>query len=125
VIGALEGTEDYQAFEAAVIADCNAQSAIERELVLRLASLLWRLRRATTVETGLFKIQANHLKEFKEARQVLPISHEIIYAVIREAESVSYDRKPQPVTSPMEAILNFEPSVCAAMPQPRPAVERG
>jgi len=62
VIGALEDAEDYKAFEAAIIADYDAQSAVERELVLRLASLFWRLRRATTMETGLFKIQS------KEAR---------------------------------------------------------
>ena len=51
-----EDAEDYKAFEAAFIGDYDAQSAVERELVLRLASLLWRLRRATTMETGLFEI---------------------------------------------------------------------
>src|SRR6516162_9165399 len=61
VISALEDAEDYNAFEAAIIADYDAQSAVERELVLRLASILWRLRRATTMETGLFEIQAQHL----------------------------------------------------------------
>jgi hypothetical protein len=61
VIGALEDAEDYKAFEAAITADYDAQSAVERELVLRLASLLWRLRRATIIETGLFEIQADHL----------------------------------------------------------------
>src|SRR5256714_6065592 len=65
VIGALEDAEDYKAFEAAVIADYDAQSAVERELVLRLASLLWRIRRATTMETGLFEIQARQLLEFR------------------------------------------------------------
>jgi len=55
VIAALENAEDYQAFEAAVIADYNAESAVERELVLRLASVLWRLRRATSIETALFE----------------------------------------------------------------------
>src|SRR5580700_11225388 len=49
VIGALEDAEDYKAFEAAITADYDTQSAVERELVLRLASLLWRLRRATTI----------------------------------------------------------------------------
>jgi hypothetical protein len=68
VIGALEDAEDYKAFEAAVIADYDAQSAVERELVLRLASLLWRIRRATTMETGLFEIQARHLLEFRRKR---------------------------------------------------------
>jgi hypothetical protein len=54
VITALENAEDYEAFQAAVIADYDAESAVERELVLRLASVLWRLRRATGIETALF-----------------------------------------------------------------------
>jgi hypothetical protein len=54
VITALEDSEDYKAFEAAVISDYDAESAVERELVLRLASVLWRLRRATGIETALF-----------------------------------------------------------------------
>ena len=45
VIEGLEDSEDYRGFEAAIIADYDAQTAVERELVLRLASLLWRLRR--------------------------------------------------------------------------------
>src|SRR5436305_8489240 len=68
VISALEDAEDYKAFEAAVINDYDAQSAVERELVLRLASLLWRIRRATTMETGLFDIQAKQLLEFRKRR---------------------------------------------------------
>jgi hypothetical protein len=35
VISALEDAEDYQAFEATTIADYDAQSAVERELVPR------------------------------------------------------------------------------------------
>jgi hypothetical protein len=69
VIDALEDAEDYAAFEMAVTADYDAQSAVERELVLRLASLLWRLRRATAIESGLFKIQAKHLLQFRQRRQ--------------------------------------------------------
>ncbi len=61
VIGALEDAEDYAAFEIAVTADFDALTVVERELVLRLASLLWRLRRATAIETGLFQIQACQL----------------------------------------------------------------
>jgi hypothetical protein len=53
----LEDADDYQAFEQAVTADYEAETAVERELVLRLASLLWRLRRATSIETGLLQIQ--------------------------------------------------------------------
>src|SRR5690348_9634969 len=68
VIDVLEDAEDYAAFEMAVTADYDAQSAVERELVLRLASLLWRLRRATAIEGGLFKIQAKHLPKFRQRR---------------------------------------------------------
>src|SRR3954465_7881607 len=68
VIGPLEDAEDYTAFEAAVIADYDAQSAVERELVLRLASLLWRIRRATTMETGLFGIHARQLLDSRSTR---------------------------------------------------------
>jgi hypothetical protein len=55
VIADLEDAEDYQAFEAAVIDDYDAQTAVERELVLRLASVLWRLRRAIGIESGIFE----------------------------------------------------------------------
>src|SRR5262245_4847562 len=55
VIVGFEDAHDYEAFEATVIADYDAQSAVERELVLRLASVLWRLRRATGIETSLFQ----------------------------------------------------------------------
>jgi hypothetical protein len=68
VIDALEDTDDYAAFEMAVTADHDAQSVVKRELVLRLASLLWRLRRATTTETGLFKLQAQDLLQFRRRR---------------------------------------------------------
>ena len=55
VIVGFEDADDYESFEAIVIADYDARSAVERELVLRLASVLWRLRRATGIETALFE----------------------------------------------------------------------
>ena len=81
VIGALEDAEDYKAFEFAITADYDAQSAVERELVLRLASLLWRLRRATAIETGLFEIQADHLNNFRRTHLISPASREVVYAL--------------------------------------------
>jgi hypothetical protein len=63
VIDGLEDSEDYRAFEAAVIADYDARTAVERELVLRLASLLWRLRRIISIETDLLKIQSDIVRE--------------------------------------------------------------
>jgi hypothetical protein len=63
VIDGLEDGEDYRGFEAAIIADYDAETAVERELVLRLASLLWRLRRIIAIETDLFAIQAEILRD--------------------------------------------------------------
>jgi hypothetical protein len=63
VIASLEDAEDYKAFEATITADYHAETAVARELVLRLASLLWRLRRATGIETDLLAIQAGLLRE--------------------------------------------------------------
>jgi hypothetical protein len=59
VIADLEDPEDYESFEATIIADYDPVTAVERELVLRLASVLWRLRRATGIETALFQSAAN------------------------------------------------------------------
>src|SRR5271169_6188533 len=91
VIDALEDAEDYAAFEMAVTADYDAQSAVERELVLRLASLLWRLRRATAIESGLFKIQARHLLQLRRRREAHQECQKIIdslnrFAVVPEEE---------------------------------------
>jgi glycerol-3-phosphate dehydrogenase len=55
VIQFLEDERDYKAFELSVTSDFDVRTAVERELVLRLAGLLWRLRRATAIETGLFE----------------------------------------------------------------------
>ncbi len=63
VIEIFEDVEDYKAFEAAVIVDFDAHTAVQRELALRLASLLWRLRRATSIETDLMRIHAEILHE--------------------------------------------------------------
>jgi hypothetical protein len=111
VIGALEDAEDYKAFEAAIIADYDAQSAVERELVLRLASLLWRLRRATTMETGLFGIQADYLPEFRQSRRAQRRSQEIIYARLEEANYVDADpdRASHGITNGAEARPSFGP----------------
>src|SRR5215471_86916 len=91
VIDALEDAEDYAAFEMAVTADYEAESAVERDLVLRLASLLWRLRRATAIESGLFKIQAKHLLQFRQGRQAHRERPQIIDSVYRNALATEED----------------------------------
>jgi hypothetical protein len=59
VIETIEDSRSYRSFERAIIASFGPRSLIELELIHRLASLLWRLRRASAIETGLFQMQAN------------------------------------------------------------------
>jgi hypothetical protein len=98
VLSALEDAEDYKAFETAITADYDAQSAVERELVLRWASILWRLRRATTMETGLFEIQVQQLHDYRQNRQLFSHSREI------RAESASGDAASLNAVSAIETL---------------------
>ena len=81
-----------KAFEAAIIADCDAQSAVERELVLRLASLLWRLR--PQWKQDCLKFRADHLGGFTQASQVRPGSREVVYVLFGRSYSGSFDPDP-------------------------------
>jgi len=78
VIDVLEDPEDYRAFEAAVTADFNPETAVERELVLRLASLLWRLRRSTAIEAGLLELAANSDRPSSEPPAALSKEGQIV-----------------------------------------------
>jgi len=82
VVVALEDIEDYQGFEVAVIADYDARTAVERELVLRLASLLWRIRRATAIETDLLQAQAEILDGRRYAVEVANEAEQNLHGVV-------------------------------------------
>jgi hypothetical protein len=88
VVDGLEDSEDYRAFEATIIADYDAHTAVERELVLRLASLLWRIRRATGIETDLLRIQVEIIRARADSAG-LP-SGNISHAVSRNAPRLDY-----------------------------------
>jgi hypothetical protein len=51
--------------------------------VLRLASLLWRLRRATAIESGLFRIQAKHLLQFRQSQRAQQMQQDMIDSMYR------------------------------------------
>ena len=85
IIDALEDAGDYEAFQMSVTADYDPQSAVERELILRLASLLWRLRRATAIETGLFKMQASQLLKFRQRKSADRKRQEMIEEMYQRA----------------------------------------
>jgi hypothetical protein len=61
VVTTLERVRSYRAFERALVSSIDPRSVIELALVHRLASLLWRLRRAGAIETGLFELQGEFL----------------------------------------------------------------
>jgi hypothetical protein len=63
VISCLEDRNEYMAFEAEIVADYAPSSTIEQIMVARLASILWRLRRATAIEAGLLQIQSNIVRK--------------------------------------------------------------
>ena len=68
VIAVLESSENYETFEATVIADYTAETAVERQLVVRLASVLWRLRRATSIETAIFNSATENARLLTSAK---------------------------------------------------------
>jgi hypothetical protein len=61
VVQNLEHLRSYRAFESTLTGSVDPRSVIELELAHRLASLLWRLRRASAIETGLFEMQGELL----------------------------------------------------------------
>jgi hypothetical protein len=61
VVQGLEDVQSYRAFERALVGSVDPRSVIELALVHRLASLVWRLRRASAIETGLFEIRGEFL----------------------------------------------------------------
>jgi hypothetical protein len=81
VITTLEDEEDYKKFELSVTSGFDAATAIERELVLRLASLLWRLRRATAIDTGLLQLQS----EIIARREVADLRPQIALLALKGA----------------------------------------
>jgi len=99
----LEDIEDYQAFELAVTSDYEAETAVERELVLRLASLLWRSRRATLIETGLLQIQEDFLPEAARSAQAQPPESRglpTIYRLRQRTANPSHDGASEECKSP-------------------------
>jgi hypothetical protein len=63
VVQTFEDVRSYRAFERALIGSVDPRSVLELQLVHRLASLLWRLRRASAIETGLFESQGERRQD--------------------------------------------------------------
>jgi hypothetical protein len=66
VVQVLEDVRSYRAFERTIVGSVDPRSVIELALVHRLANLLWRLRRACAIETGLFEMQGELLSACRQ-----------------------------------------------------------
>ena len=58
VIDVLEDDAEFRSFKEQIVSAYQPVSTIHQELIRRLVSVLWRLRRAHAVETGLLSIQS-------------------------------------------------------------------
>ena len=67
VVAIFEDGQDFQEFASEIRDSFSRPSPIEHELINRLIGLLWRLRRAQTVETGLMSIQGKLLRDIRLA----------------------------------------------------------
>jgi hypothetical protein len=83
----------------------------ERELVLRLASLLWRMRRAISIETDLLRIQSEIVRERRAVISDPPVEPE----GDRDSKmrSPPFGFEPQPEDKSDQA---YEPSPSSALP---------
>ena len=118
VVKTFEDIRSYRAFERALIGSIDPRSVIELALVHRLASLLWRLRRASAIETGLFEIRG----EFLLARPKGP-SHRPSQTGTLPTRTLANGHKTVPGSNGRDNPLasNQEPlSTTSTRPPPRP-----
>ena len=67
VVAIFEDDQDFQGFASEIRDSFSQPSPIEHELINRLIGLLWRLRRAQMVETGLMSIQGKLQRDIRLA----------------------------------------------------------
>jgi hypothetical protein len=113
VIGVLEDPRHYKAFEAAIVASYAPRSPVERELTLRLASLFWRLRRATAIEAGLFQIQGEILRE-RRRRQAAAASlsdrtNEAVRRILAGAQGPPAQEEQASLSAPLDPMESGRP----------------
>lgn len=93
VIPTLEHVDDYRALETALFTDHAPATIVERELVARLASLLWRLRRATRIETEMLDLnQAQEVRSHHETPGL-----EIFFEILNQTSAKPTDQNIGPL----------------------------
>jgi hypothetical protein len=77
-IGVLEDPAAYKVLQRAIYSDYRPRTNFELELVARLVSLLWRLRRAVAIESALLNIHAQTIGKRKEGATGLDVFYRLI-----------------------------------------------
>ena len=85
VIEVYEDATEYRALQRAVSEDYRPRTNFEIELVARLVSLLWRLRRTVAIESGLLNIHAQ--RKDQKPKDNLEILYNLIPSLTRKAGS--------------------------------------
>jgi hypothetical protein len=78
IVDIFEDGDEFNAFVRQIAAAYRPTSPVHRELICRLATLLWRLRRVHAAETGLLHIQAHQQQEIQTASHPAAVPQNII-----------------------------------------------
>lgn len=117
VISLVEKADEYADFEALVITDYEPQTTIERALVERLASLLWRLRRAVAIETGLFELQGKAIRDrrSRDQQKARPDQLTVFRNLLNQARSADQTKpgpsEPAAQSAAIDATANNDPTI--------------
>jgi hypothetical protein len=117
VVASPEDPAEYQRFEAGLYDDYAPQGAVEQQLVARLSSLLWRVRRATLIETGLFEMQGGVLLQQHRDQlnhQADNPSLDVFYRLLHEPQLPTLDALTAAADQPTDSATPVDPPPDAA-----------
>ena len=125
VVPAMEDTQEFEQFEATIKADYQPVSAVDHELVSRLTSLFWRLRRSILIETGLFQLQGRGMTKQSvgplcELHQAGP-GMDILYRLLRSPQTFQPSTDTGSLPELADREINSERAPENAMSRPNPA----
>jgi hypothetical protein len=78
VVSVLENDREFQDFAQRIAATYKPTTWVQEELVQRLAGILWRLRRAQAVETGLLDIQGRMQRDIRVSRPTIETQSDML-----------------------------------------------
>jgi hypothetical protein len=112
-IAVLEDPAAYKALQRAIYRDYRPRTNFELELVARLVSLLWRLRRAVAIESGLLNIHAETGGKRKHAATRLDVFYRLIRPLTPAVQTDGNQQRPEldDTSNPSQAGHAVKPGV--------------